>query len=94
MDIVARECRFVTGRTTANGGAGDSSVLTALGVMPSLAVLFVFGAHTTGELVPNQAMALVIDAVIFAACGGFAIRHFGLLSLPSSDVVPEVVTVP
>ena len=33
MDIVARECRYVTGRTTANGGAGDSSVLTALGVM-------------------------------------------------------------
>jgi valine dehydrogenase (NAD+) len=33
MDIIARECRWVTGRTTANGGAGDSSVLTALGVM-------------------------------------------------------------
>ena len=33
MDIVAKECRYVTGRTTANGGAGDSSVLTALGVM-------------------------------------------------------------
>jgi valine dehydrogenase (NAD+) len=33
MDIIARECRHVTGRTTANGGAGDSSVLTALGVM-------------------------------------------------------------
>jgi valine dehydrogenase (NAD+) len=33
MDIIARECRYVTGRTTANGGAGDSSVLTALGVM-------------------------------------------------------------
>jgi valine dehydrogenase (NAD+) len=33
MDIVARECRYVTGRTTAHGGAGDSSVLTALGVM-------------------------------------------------------------
>jgi valine dehydrogenase (NAD+) len=33
MDIVARECRYVTGRTAANGGAGDSSVLTALGVM-------------------------------------------------------------
>ncbi|HEX6522755.1 MAG TPA: Glu/Leu/Phe/Val dehydrogenase dimerization domain-containing protein [Streptosporangiaceae bacterium] len=33
MDIVARECRYVTGRTVANGGAGDSSVLTALGVM-------------------------------------------------------------
>jgi valine dehydrogenase (NAD+) len=33
MDLVARECRYVTGRTTAHGGAGDSSVLTALGVM-------------------------------------------------------------
>jgi valine dehydrogenase (NAD+) len=33
MDIVARECGYVTGRTVANGGAGDSSVLTALGVM-------------------------------------------------------------
>jgi len=33
MDIIARESRHVTGRTTANGGAGDSSVLTALGVM-------------------------------------------------------------
>jgi valine dehydrogenase (NAD+) len=33
MDIIARESRHVTGRTTANGGAGDSSVLTALGVL-------------------------------------------------------------
>jgi len=33
MDVIARECPYVTGRTTANGGAGDSSVLTALGVM-------------------------------------------------------------
>jgi valine dehydrogenase (NAD+) len=32
MDIVARECAFVTGRTVAHGGAGDSSVLTAYGV--------------------------------------------------------------
>lgn len=32
MDIVARECRYVTGRSPENGGAGDSSVLTALGV--------------------------------------------------------------
>ncbi len=32
MDIVARECRYVTGRTELNGGAGDSSVLTAFGV--------------------------------------------------------------
>jgi len=33
MDIIGRECRWVVGRTTANGGAGDSSVLTSLGVM-------------------------------------------------------------
>ncbi len=32
MDVVARECDFVTGRTVAHGGAGDSSVLTAFGV--------------------------------------------------------------
>ena len=32
MDLIARECSFVTGRTVAHGGAGDSSVLTAFGV--------------------------------------------------------------
>ena len=32
MDEIARECSYVTGRTVAHGGAGDSSVLTAYGV--------------------------------------------------------------
>ncbi|WP_336275999.1 Glu/Leu/Phe/Val dehydrogenase dimerization domain-containing protein [Nocardioides sp. B-3] len=32
MDDIARECSYVTGRTVAHGGAGDSSVLTAYGV--------------------------------------------------------------
>ena len=32
MDVIARESRFVTGRSSASGGAGDSSVLTAFGV--------------------------------------------------------------
>jgi valine dehydrogenase (NAD+) len=36
MDIVARECTHVTGRTVPNGGAGDSSVLTALGVLAGM----------------------------------------------------------
>jgi valine dehydrogenase (NAD+) len=36
MDVVARECRFVTGRTVPNGGAGDSSVLTAYGVFQGM----------------------------------------------------------
>ncbi|GAA2151132.1 Leu/Phe/Val dehydrogenase [Actinomadura napierensis] len=36
MDVVARECRFVTGRTVAHGGAGDSSILTAFGVFQGM----------------------------------------------------------
>lgn len=32
MNVIARECDFVTGRTVEHGGAGDSSVLTAFGV--------------------------------------------------------------
>src|SRR5687767_5776745 len=36
MDHVARECDFVTGRTAAHGGAGDSSVLTAYGVFQGM----------------------------------------------------------
>jgi len=36
MDIVARECDFVTGRTVEHGGAGDSSVLTAYGVFQGM----------------------------------------------------------
>ena len=36
MDIVARECPYVTGRSEANGGAGDSSVLTAWGVFQGM----------------------------------------------------------
>jgi len=36
MDHVARECSYVTGRTVAHGGAGDSSVLTAYGVFQGM----------------------------------------------------------
>lgn len=36
MDIIARECEFVTGRTVEHGGAGDSSVLTAFGVFQGM----------------------------------------------------------
>jgi valine dehydrogenase (NAD+) len=36
MDHVGRECDFVTGRTVAHGGAGDSSVLTAYGVLQGM----------------------------------------------------------
>ncbi|HEV7627355.1 MAG TPA: Glu/Leu/Phe/Val dehydrogenase dimerization domain-containing protein, partial [Streptomyces sp.] len=36
MDVIAQESRFVTGRTVAQGGAGDSSVLTAYGVFQGM----------------------------------------------------------
>jgi valine dehydrogenase (NAD+) len=36
MDVVARECSFVTGRSPAHGGAGDSSILTAYGVFQGM----------------------------------------------------------
>lgn len=36
MDVVARECRYVTGRSPEDGGAGDSSVLTAFGVFQAM----------------------------------------------------------
>jgi len=36
MDVVARECRYVTGRSPSHGGAGDSSILTAYGVFQGM----------------------------------------------------------
>ncbi|MFI1964228.1 Leu/Phe/Val dehydrogenase [Streptomyces pathocidini] len=36
MDVVARECRWTTGRSPEGGGAGDSSVLTAFGVFQGM----------------------------------------------------------
>jgi valine dehydrogenase (NAD+) len=46
MDDIARECSYVTGRTVAHGGAGDSSVLTAYGVYQGMraAAQFAWGA--------------------------------------------------
>lgn len=36
MDVIHRESRWVTGRSPATGGAGDSSVLTAFGVFQGM----------------------------------------------------------
>jgi valine dehydrogenase (NAD+) len=46
MDIVARECRYVTGRTVLNGGGGDSSILTAIGVFHGMRAA---AGHTWGS---------------------------------------------
>jgi O-antigen/teichoic acid export membrane protein len=68
--------------------------LTALAVLPSLAVLFVFGGRVVAEIFPGQSLSLVIDAVVFAAFSGFAIRRFGLLSLPAAEAIGECATAP
>jgi valine dehydrogenase (NAD+) len=36
MDVIARECRWVTGRSPEDGGAGDSGLLTAFGVFQGM----------------------------------------------------------
>ncbi|GAC1324625.1 MAG: Glu/Leu/Phe/Val dehydrogenase dimerization domain-containing protein [Mycobacteriales bacterium] len=48
MDVVARECRFVTGRSPAHGGSGDSAILTAYGVFQGMraAALHRWGSPT------------------------------------------------
>jgi valine dehydrogenase (NAD+) len=46
MDVVARECRHVTGRTLLNGGGGDSSILTAMGVFHGMRAA---AEHTWGS---------------------------------------------
>ena len=48
MDIVAKETRYVTGRSEADGGCGDSSVLTAFGLFQGMraAAEHVWGSPT------------------------------------------------
>ncbi len=46
MDIVAKETRFVTGRSVERGGAGDSSVLTAWGTFQGMRAA---AAHVWGK---------------------------------------------
>ncbi len=45
MDVIAKESRFVTGRSPEHGGAGDSAVLTAYGVFQAMRAA---AAHTWG----------------------------------------------
>jgi valine dehydrogenase (NAD+) len=46
MDVIARECAWVTGRSPEDGGAGDSGVLTAFGVFQGMRAA---AAHVWGE---------------------------------------------
>jgi valine dehydrogenase (NAD+) len=46
MDVIARETRYVTGRSVEHGGAGDSSILTAWGVFQGMRAA---AEHTWGS---------------------------------------------
>jgi valine dehydrogenase (NAD+) len=46
MDIIARETKYVTGRSVEHGGAGDSSILTAWGVFQGMRAA---AEHTWGS---------------------------------------------
>jgi O-antigen/teichoic acid export membrane protein len=54
--------------------------LHGLALIPTLAVLLVFGAHETAQLIPNGPVPLILDALAFALFGSFAIRRFALFS--------------
>jgi O-antigen/teichoic acid export membrane protein len=65
----------------------------ALIIMPTLAGLCVLGAHVMAGWMHGPAPQLLVNAAIFAVCGGFAVRHFRLLSLPSAEAAVGSATV-
>jgi valine dehydrogenase (NAD+) len=69
MDIVARECRHVTGRTEPHGGAGDSSILTAFGVFQGMRAA---AEHSWGS--PSlRGRAVAVEGV--GKVGGHLVTH-------------------
>jgi len=101
MDVIARECSYVTGRTVAHGGAGDSSVLTAYGVFQGMraAAEAVWGAPTlagrtvgvagVGKVGHHLVEHLLADGagVVVTDVAESAVRRV-------TDAHPEVRTVP
>jgi valine dehydrogenase (NAD+) len=103
MDIVARESRWVTGRTPAYGGAGDSSVLTALGVFAGMraAAGHVWdtaslrgrrvGVEGVGKVGRKLVSHLVEDGAEVVICDVSEAAVEGVLARhPEVEVVPDV----
>jgi valine dehydrogenase (NAD+) len=78
MDVVAQTCDFVTGRSESAGGAGDSSVLTSLGVFQGMRAA---AQHRWGE--PG------LDGRRVGVCGVGKVGRLlaGLLLADGADVV-------
>lgn len=85
MDVVARESSYVTGRTVAHGGAGDSSVLTAYGVFR--------GMQASAERVWGEA-TLAGRTVGVAGVGKVGRHLVDLLRGDGADVVVTDVHAP
>ncbi len=80
MDVVARTSRFVTGRSVEQGGAGDSSELTAFGVFEGMraAAQHLWGSPTlAGRRVAVAGVGKVGRRVVghILADGGEAVVH-------------------
>ncbi|TYL45603.1 Glu/Leu/Phe/Val dehydrogenase [Nocardioides sp. BGMRC 2183] len=82
MDLIGRETRYVTGRTEAVGGAGDSSVLTAYGVFCGMRAA---AEHAWGDADPA---AVLQGRTVGVAGVGKVGRHLvGHLTEAGADVV-------
>ena len=89
MDLVARECSYVTGRTVAQGGAGDSSVLTAYGVFRGMlaAAESAWGASSDGGVLQGRTVGV-------AGVGKVGRHLVGHLVEAGADVVVSDVWAP
>ena len=87
MDQIARESSFVTGRTVAHGGAGDSSVLTAYGVFQGMRA-----AATVAWGAPSLE-GRVVGVAGVGKVGSHLVRHLveDGASVVVTDVNPEAV---
>jgi valine dehydrogenase (NAD+) len=105
MDVVSETTRFATGRSEANGGAGDSSVLTAYGVFqgmraaaehrwgsPSLSGRRV-GISGVGKVGRRLVELLRGDEASLVVCDVSADAVAAVLAEhPSVEVVPDAAT--
>ena len=102
MDLIARETRYVTGRSVEHGGAGDSSVLTAWGVFQGMraAAEHTWGSPTLagrrvgvaglGKVGKYLAGHLIEDgAAVVATDVSEAARNWARTSYPQIDLVED-----
>jgi len=63
MEVIARETRWATGLPASHGGAGDSGILTSLGVFVSMQAC---AKANSASLVPLTGRILCVGSSVFA----------------------------